>query len=95
MTQLLGDIVIFVHDEVLVEDLEDLATLQLSHGAGFSRERKGGGRRRRKTDRWREGGDETREEEDDAVKKKRKSWVKRGGVDSKCDEKQSPAVPRG
>lgn len=38
LTQLLGDIVVFIHDEVLVEDLEHLATLQLSHGAGISRE---------------------------------------------------------
>lgn len=32
LAQLLGHIVLFVHDEVLVKHLEDLATLQIGHG---------------------------------------------------------------
>lgn len=32
LTKLLGHIVLFVHDKVLVENLEDLAALQISHG---------------------------------------------------------------
>jgi hypothetical protein len=34
LAQLLGNSVVFIDDEVLVEDLEDLATLKLSHGGG-------------------------------------------------------------
>lgn len=34
LSQLLCDIVLLVDNEVLVEDLEDLATLQISHGDG-------------------------------------------------------------
>jgi hypothetical protein len=41
LTELLGDIVVLIHDEVLVEDLEDLATLQISHGAGVRRGEEG------------------------------------------------------
>jgi hypothetical protein len=34
LTQLFGNSVVFIDDKVLVEDLEDLATLKLSHGGG-------------------------------------------------------------
>lgn len=58
LAQLFGDIVVLVHDEILVEDLEDFATLQLSHD-GSSTVVKGmrgngqeGGRGRRRRDRW-------------------------------------------
>lgn len=34
LAQLLGNIVTFINDEVLVEDLEDLAALEISHVVG-------------------------------------------------------------
>lgn len=50
----------------------------------------------RKTDRWRMGAKEAMKREKKKTQtKRRKNWVKGGGVDWKCDEKQSPAVPAG
>lgn len=34
LAQLLGNIVTFINDKVLVEDLEDLAALEISHVVG-------------------------------------------------------------
>ena len=34
LAKLLGNIVTFINDKVLVEDLEDLATLEISHVVG-------------------------------------------------------------
>lgn len=36
LAELLGDSISLVDNEVLVEDLENLATLKISHGYGFA-----------------------------------------------------------
>lgn len=48
LAQLFGDIVLLIHDEVLVKDLEDLATLQISHGGEFFTRGEGRKNRREK-----------------------------------------------
>lgn len=48
LAQLLGDIVALIDDKVLVEDLEDLATLQVGHDKhSYKEENKKDGRKKR------------------------------------------------